>query len=99
MMHDYRCIEEFYDLGKDPNSLVNLIFHPAYKDTILHYRNLLMDHLKITDDPAMKALENKDDKEFLRLFNKDRQEYVWKRHKKNKNNMLYFGVNSRIYVL
>ena len=43
-----------------------------------------MDHLKITDDPAMKALENKDDKEFLRLFNKDRQEYVWKRHKKNK---------------
>ena len=84
MMHDYRCIEEFYDLEKDPNSLVNLISHPAYKDTILYYRNLLREHLKITDDPAMKALENKDDKDFLRLFNKDRQEYVWKRHEKNK---------------
>ena len=84
MMHDYRCIEEFYDLEKDPNSLVNLISHPAYKDTILHYRTLLKEHMKITDDPAMKALENKDDKDFLRLFNKDRQEYVWKRHEKNK---------------
>ena len=83
MMHDYRCIEEFYDLEKDPNSLVNLISHPAYKDTILHYRTLLKEHMKITDDPAMKALENKDDKDFLRLFNKDRQEYVRQRHKKN----------------
>lgn len=84
MMHDYRCLEEFYDLKKDPNALTNLISCPEHLDTIKYYRNLLIKHMEITNDPALKALESREDKGFLRQFNKDMQNYVWKRHKQNK---------------
>lgn len=84
VMHDYRCLEEFYDIEKDPNGLTNLIHHPAYQDTIQHYRNLLAKYLRETKDPVIRALNNKDNKEYLRRFNCDMQEYVLKRHENNK---------------
>lgn len=54
----HRPIEEFYDLEKDPNCLVNLIDNPEYKTTITQFKKLLQKNMTLTNDPILKAFEN-----------------------------------------
>jgi len=42
--------EELYDLQKDPYELNNLAGNPDLKDTLVHYRNILQDWIKETND-------------------------------------------------
>ncbi|WP_324026110.1 sulfatase [Maribacter sp. BPC-D8] len=42
--------EEFYDLVNDPEELHNLALNPSFKDSLLHYRELLEKWIKDTKD-------------------------------------------------
>ncbi len=59
----HRVPEEFYDYEKDPDALHNLIDVPEYQDIIRHFRRLMEDHLRATDDPVLTPFLNMYDKE------------------------------------
>ncbi len=58
----YRVPEEFYDLEKDPDCLVNLIDSPEHKETIKMLQAKLVAQMKKTNDPMLKAFENRTDR-------------------------------------
>jgi N-sulfoglucosamine sulfohydrolase len=58
----YRVPEEFYDLKKDPDCLVNLIDSPSHKETIKGLQAKLVAQMKKTKDPILKAFENRTDR-------------------------------------
>jgi N-sulfoglucosamine sulfohydrolase len=58
----YRVPEEFYDLEKDPDCLVNLIASPDHKKTIKGLQAKLVAQMKKTKDPMLKAFENRTDR-------------------------------------
>jgi N-sulfoglucosamine sulfohydrolase len=58
----YRVPEEFYDLEKDPDCLVNLIDSPRHKETIKGLQSKLVAQMKKTNDPMLKAFENRTDR-------------------------------------
>ncbi len=49
-LHPTKPQEELYDLKKDPWELHNLAQDPAYRDSLLHFRKLLKDWIKETND-------------------------------------------------
>ncbi len=53
----YRTYEEFYDVVNDPACLDNLIGDPGLKDEISRHKQLLLQELKRTGDPAAIPLE------------------------------------------
>jgi N-sulfoglucosamine sulfohydrolase len=53
----YRTKEELYDYRIDPDALVNLIADPTHADRINSRRDLLLQHMRSTDDPEMAAYE------------------------------------------
>jgi N-sulfoglucosamine sulfohydrolase len=55
----YRVPEEFYDFKNDPDGRVNLINHPDYQQEISRHRELLLDWMKETGDPALGAFRNR----------------------------------------
>ncbi|MFT4520088.1 MAG: N-sulfoglucosamine sulfohydrolase [Halioglobus sp.] len=58
----YRVPEEFYDVRKDPNCLVNLIADPAYQKDIESLQESLRQHLEKTSDTALIPFVNRTDK-------------------------------------
>ena len=57
-----RIPEEFYDIEKDPNCLVNLIDNPEYKSRIEEMKKKLDKWMVDTNDPILEAFRNKDDR-------------------------------------
>jgi N-sulfoglucosamine sulfohydrolase len=53
----YRTPEEFYDYERDPDARHNLIDDPNYRDKIDEFRQRLLEHLKSTGDPQLKAFQ------------------------------------------
>ena len=53
----YRTKEEMYDYSVDPHALENLIDDPAHNDRIERYRELLLEHMRSTDDPELEGYE------------------------------------------
>ncbi|MFN4260392.1 MAG: sulfatase [Gemmataceae bacterium] len=53
----YRTKEELYDYEKDPDALHNLANDPKYREQLLHYRRLLFQHMKETNDPQLAAFQ------------------------------------------
>ncbi|MDD7987321.1 sulfatase [Lentisphaera marina] len=58
----HRPSEEFYDIENDPNCLVNLIDNPEYKVEIEKFKKKLTMNMKTTNDPMLKAFENRNDR-------------------------------------
>jgi N-sulfoglucosamine sulfohydrolase len=57
-----RVPEEFYDIQKDPNCLVNLINNPEYKSRIAEMQKELDKWMVKTKDPIIEAFRNKSDR-------------------------------------
>ncbi|MFT5300678.1 MAG: N-sulfoglucosamine sulfohydrolase, partial [Mariniblastus sp.] len=55
----YRVPEELYDLKSDPDCLHNLISRPDQQSTIVSLQSELVSHMQRTDDPMLKAFQNK----------------------------------------
>jgi hypothetical protein len=53
----YRTKEELYDYRIDPDALVNLIADPTHADRIKRRRDLLLQHMRSTDDPELAGYE------------------------------------------
>jgi N-sulfoglucosamine sulfohydrolase len=53
----YRTKEELYDYSRDPHALHNLIGDPAADTVAARYRALLLQHLRESADPQLKAFE------------------------------------------
>lgn len=51
----YRVVEEFYDIEKDPNCLVNLIADSRYTKEIQGLQSALENEMRRTGDPALQA--------------------------------------------
>ncbi|MFP4384552.1 MAG: sulfatase [Spirochaetia bacterium] len=64
----YRVPEEFYDFENDPDGLENLIDHPDYREEVTRHRTLLLDWMKETGDPALKAFRDRASEESRRQF-------------------------------
>ncbi len=58
----YRVPEEFYDLEKDPNCLVNLIDSPEHKEQIEAMQQKLEAWMVETSDPMLDAFRNRYDR-------------------------------------
>jgi N-sulfoglucosamine sulfohydrolase len=58
-MFRYRALEEFYDLQKDPDCLVNLVDKPEHKADVDRLRSQLQDWMKRTGDPLLVAFKNR----------------------------------------
>jgi N-sulfoglucosamine sulfohydrolase len=56
-----RCVEEFYDLKKDPFALENLIAEPAYQEVIIQARAEMKGWMEQTDDYVLEAFLLRDD--------------------------------------
>ncbi len=61
----YRVPEEFYDLEKDPDCLNNLIKDKAHQEQIKALQAKLVEQMKRTDDPMLKAFENRNDRKVV----------------------------------
>jgi len=55
----YRVPEELYDLKNDPDCLHNLIDRPDQQSIIVSLQTQLVSHMRRTDDPMLKAFQNK----------------------------------------
>ncbi len=61
---DYRVLEEFYDVAKDPDNLQNLIEDPASQKEMNRLRAALGDWMKTTRDPLFPVFEKRHDVAF-----------------------------------
>jgi len=67
-LFQYRVVEEFYDLEKDPDARHNLVGNPGYKKHIDTLRADLAGWMRRTGDSAIEAFENRSDPEALAKF-------------------------------
>ena len=58
-LFQYRVQEEFYDFTKDPNAIHNLIDDPDQGERIDRFREVLLDKMQRTGDPAMTAFKGR----------------------------------------
>ncbi len=92
-MFRYRVLEEFYDMEKDPDCLVNLIDDDKYKKPLDKLRGQLSAWMKRTGDPVLPAFEKRYDEtarkaalEAVYGRPKDESPKKKKKNKKNKPN-------------
>jgi len=86
-LFDHRVVEEFYDVAKDPNCLVNLIDDPGKAAEIAEARSRLLAWMKETDDHAKVAFEGRDDSAAREAYvTAVENESNERRAKKRKNN-------------
>ncbi|MDR2849732.1 MAG: sulfatase [Verrucomicrobiota bacterium] len=52
-----RVPQEFYDYGKDPDALVNLINEPALAQELKRHQQLMLDYMRKSNDPLQHAFE------------------------------------------
>ena len=64
----YRCVEEFYDLEKDPSALHNLIADPRYTSPADEMRQRLLKWMEQTGDVAIEAFRHRDSPAALQQF-------------------------------
>jgi hypothetical protein len=64
----HRVLEEFYDIEKDPDCLVNLIANPAYQHEIEKLRGSLERWLRDMQDPMLAALMGRQDPKVLAAY-------------------------------
>jgi N-sulfoglucosamine sulfohydrolase len=64
----HRVSEELYDFQKDPDGLNNLVGVQSYSDELVRLRSELENWMERTEDPALKAFRNKEDRERLEDF-------------------------------
>ena len=64
----HRVLEEFYDVQKDPDSLVNLIDDPAYQKDINRLRAMLEEWMLETHDPVLPVFLDREDAGVLATF-------------------------------
>lgn len=64
----HRVPEEFYDVRKDPDCLVNLIDDPDYQAEIERYRAMLADWLGEIEDPLLAVFQNRQDPQVLEAY-------------------------------
>ena len=77
----HRTLEEFYDIQKDPDCLVNLISDPAYQTEIERYRGMLEQQLRKLHDPMLATLVDRDDPAVLDAYMRGQQELIEERQK------------------
>ena len=65
--------EEFYDFGKDPDALYNLIDDPNYEKIIDQMSMELLEWMRETEDPALYAFENRHSPDVLKKFMMEQQ--------------------------
>lgn len=58
-LYKHRVREEFYDLKKDPNGLINLIDNPAFAEKIKEFRERMPLEMKKCNDPAYEAYKER----------------------------------------
>ena len=66
--YDYRVVEEFFDIEKDPDNLNNLIDNPEYQDEIAAHRAKLGQFMEKTKDPVYPAFQKRNDPSYLDGF-------------------------------
>ncbi len=84
-LFQYRVVEEFYDLANDPDALHNLSDDLRYQKELDKMRKELLKWMKRTNDPASKALENRNSPEALKKFMAEQDDRAGKKQKKRKN--------------
>jgi N-sulfoglucosamine sulfohydrolase len=80
----HRVTEEFYDIEKDPNCLINLISNPEYKPQIEAFKKKLVANMTATKDPMLKAFENMKDRSIVDQVIEDTYGKVTPKKKKKK---------------
>jgi N-sulfoglucosamine sulfohydrolase len=75
----HRVLEEFYDIEKDPDCLVNLIANPAYQHEIEKLRGSLERWLRDMQDPMLAALLGRQDPKVLAAYMLEQQRAAQKR--------------------
>jgi N-sulfoglucosamine sulfohydrolase len=76
---EHRTLEEFYDVQKDPNCLVNLISDPVYQHDIKQYRAKLENWLREMQDPMLAAFVGRNDPKVLAAYMQEQQVATKKR--------------------
>ncbi|MCG8652183.1 MAG: sulfatase-like hydrolase/transferase, partial [Pirellulales bacterium] len=74
MLFNHRVVEEFYDVARDPDCLVNLIDSTYQHDTITKLRQQLAASLKEVDDPVAPLLESVHDASLRDAYMKEQDE-------------------------
>ena len=64
----YRCVEEFYDVEKDPSALHNLIADPRYTSPADEMRQRLLKWMEQMGDVAIEAFRHRDSPAALQQF-------------------------------
>jgi len=77
--YDYRVVEEFFDVEKDPDNLNNLIDNPEYKDEIAAHRAMLGEFMEKTNDPVFAAFQKRDNPSYLNGFVEAQQAEAFRR--------------------
>ncbi len=70
---DHRVLEEFYDVQKDPDCLVNLIADPTYQHDIEQFRATLEKWLREMQDPMLTAFLGRHDPKVLAAYMQEQQ--------------------------
>jgi N-sulfoglucosamine sulfohydrolase len=60
-LFQHRTLEEFFDFGKDPDALNNLIDSAEHQEEIVKMRAALEKRMKATEDPALEAFQSRDE--------------------------------------
>ena len=84
-LFDFREIEEFYDLNKDPNALINLIKNPAYKTKIEQFRIEIEQKMVSTGDHILETFRNRNQPEKRAEYLKTMQSRTQEQKKLSKN--------------
>lgn len=67
-LFDYRVTEEFYDLQKDPDALVNLAHDPRYTSELNKFRKVMEQKMRETNDDILEAFINRNDPQKLKEY-------------------------------
>lgn len=68
LLFDFRVTEEFYDLRKDPDALVNLVNDPAYRPQLEKFRAAMEQKMKETDDHILESFQSRTDEQKLKDY-------------------------------
>jgi N-sulfoglucosamine sulfohydrolase len=80
----HRVLEEFYDIQKDPDCLVNLIADPAYQHEVETLRDALEEWLRDMQDPTLAAFLGRQDPKVLAAYMREQQLASKKRRELNR---------------